>query len=225
MNQLHALVVTGGPPPPHTLSEHIPRHDFVVAADSGLEIAHSLGLRVTHAIGDMDSVNPEMLAELERTGAVVQRVPQDKDQVDTELAIVFARTLGAEVITVITGGGGRLDHQLGVLSVLTHPILNGCEVHALWDTARVRVLRGPETATLTGDPGSLIGIVASNGVTRGITTSGLRWPLTEEDLESHSTRGVSNQLVTDSATITVQSGFLFVIQPHAHSAEPSRGKN
>lgn len=218
MPELHALVVAGGPSPDPSLSGALPHHHLVVAADSGLDNALALGLRVTHVIGDMDSVDPSSLAVAERDGAVVQRVPHDKDQVDTELAILFARTLGATAITLITAGGGRLDHQLGVLSALTHPILNGCEVHTLWDSARVRVLNGPEIARISGEPNSLVGLVAMNGVARGITTTGLRWSLQDEDLESHSTRGVSNELVGDGATIKVRSGHLFVIQPHAHGS-------
>ena len=216
MPELHALVVAGGQRPHRALVDALPHHHLVVAADSGLDHARELGLRVTHVIGDMDSVDPLSLAEAEREGAVVQRVPHDKDQVDTELAILFARTLGATAITLITAGGGRLDHQLGVLSALTHPLLNGCEVHALWDQARVRVLHGPESATITGEPNTLVGIVAMNGPARGITTTGLRWALTEEDLESHSTRGVSNELIANEATIEVRAGHLFIIQPHAH---------
>jgi thiamine pyrophosphokinase len=197
----------------------MPLHTLVVAADSGLEVARALGLTVSHVVGDMDSVDPYVLARAEEDGTVVQRVPHDKDQVDTELAVLFARTLGASAITLVTAGGGRLDHQMGVMSALTHPILKGCEVHALWDTARVRVLNGPETATITGAFGSLVGLVAVNGPAHGITTTNLRWPLTEEHLESHSTRGVSNEMVSTQATVSLHSGHLFVIQPHAYVEE------
>ena len=212
----HAIVVAGGHHPPRSLARHVPQHDLVVAADSGLDVALALGLVVTHVVGDMDSVDPQSLARAEASGAVVQRVPHDKDQVDTELAVLFARTHGASTITLITAGGGRLDHQMGVMSTLTHPVLAGCEVHALWDTARVRVLNGPETATITGEPGSLVGLVAVNGAALGITTSNLRWPLVDEHLEAHSTRGVSNEMTDVQATVALRAGSLFVIQPHAH---------
>jgi thiamine pyrophosphokinase len=215
----HAIVVAGGLRPPQWLKAHLPVHDMVVAADSGLEVALELGLSVTHVVGDMDSVNPDALARAEANGAIVQRVPHDKDQVDTELAVLFARTLGASTITLVTAGGGRLDHQMGVLSTLTHPILGGCEVHALWDTARVRVLNGPETATIIGAPGSLVGLLAVNGPAQGITTSNLRWQLTDERLESHSTRGVSNEMTDSHATVSLRSGHLFLVQPHAHTPE------
>ena len=213
----HAIVVAGGHHPPRSLARHLPRHDIVVAADSGLDVALALGLGVTHVVGDMDSVDPQSLARAEATGAVVQRVPHDKDQVDTELAIMFARTLGASIITLITAGGGRLDHQMGVMSALTHPVLAGCEVHALWDTARVRVLNGPEAATISGEPGSLVGLVAVNGAATGITTTNLRWPLDDDQLEAHSTRGVSNEMIGAQATVALRAGSLFVIQPYAHT--------
>jgi len=192
-----------------------------VAADSGLEVALALGLTVTHVVGDMDSVDQALLARVESTGVVIQRVPHDKDQVDTELAVLFARTLGATTITLVTAGGGRLDHQMGVMSALTHPILNGCEVHALWDTARVRVLNGPEHATITGEPGSIVGLVAVNGTAHGITTTNLRWPLVDEHLESHSTRGISNEMTDTTAGVSLRAGHLFVVQPHAHVEESS----
>lgn len=214
-----AIVVAGGLHPPVSLAAHLDPHDLVVAADSGLEVALALGLTVTHVVGDMDSVDPTVLAHAESSGAIVQRVPHDKDQVDTELAVLFARTLGATSITLLTAGGGRLDHQMGVMSALTHPILNGCEVHALWDTARVRVLNGPEHATITGEPGSIVGLVAVNGAAHGITTTNLRWPLDDESLESHSTRGISNEMAGTVATVSIRAGHLFIVQPHAHAGE------
>jgi thiamine pyrophosphokinase len=217
----HAIVVAGGLHPPTSLASHIGRHDLVVAADSGLEAALALGLTVTHVVGDMDSVDPTVLARVESTGVIVQRVPHDKDQVDTELAVLFARTLGATTITLITAGGGRLDHQMGVMSALTHPILNGCDVHALWDTARVRVLNGPDNATIAGAPGSIVGLVAVNGAARGITTANLRWPLVDDDLECHSTRGISNEMTDTTASVSLRAGHLFVVQPHAHVEESS----
>jgi thiamine pyrophosphokinase len=216
-----AIVVAGGLHPPASVGTTVGPHDLVVAADSGLEVALALGLTVTHVVGDMDSVDQALLARVESTGVVIQRVPHDKDQVDTELAVLFARTLGATTITLVTAGGGRLDHQMGVMSALTHPILNGCEVHALWDTARVRVLNGPEHATITGEPGSIVGLVAVNGTAHGITTTNLRWPLVDEHLESHSTRGISNEMTDTTAGVSLRAGHLFVVQPHAHVEESS----
>lgn len=213
-----AVVVVGGVPPRHELAALLPPADLVVAADSGLHGALALGLVVDVVIGDMDSVDADVLAAAESRGVAVQRVPHDKDAVDTELALLTAVAQGARRIVLVTGGGGRLDHQMGVLAALVHPGLAGCEVHALWDTARVRVMRGPETATITGTAGSIVGIVPAAGAARGVTTAGLRWSLADEDLEAHSTRGVSNEMLAETATVAVRSGYLHVVQPHAVGA-------
>jgi thiamine pyrophosphokinase len=119
---------------------------------------------------------------------------------------------------LVTGGGGRLDHQLGVLSVLQHPALKDCEVVALWDTARLQLLRGPGLCTIDGKVGDVVGLVAQSGVATGVTTNGLKWVLNDGVLEAHSSRGVSNELTATTATISIASGQLFVIQPNAMEA-------
>jgi thiamine pyrophosphokinase len=49
-------------------------------------------------------------------------------------------------------------------------------------------------------------------------TDGLKWALNEGTLEAHSSRGVSNELVATTATISLAHGQLFVIQPNALEA-------
>lgn len=155
-----ALVVIGGLPPKRSVVQHLPRYDFVIAADSGLHAAIDLGLRVTAVVGDMDSVDPAVLAVAEVTGSEIERVPRDKDNTDTELALLTAVARGARRITLITGGGGRLDHQLGVLAVMQHPALAECSVQAfgtrpscIWFVARARSkLLAPSAASLASRP-------------------------------------------------------------------------
>jgi thiamine pyrophosphokinase len=43
----------------------------------------------------------------------------------------------------------------------------------------------------------------------------LRWPLDEEVLEPDSTRGVSNELTGERATVTVRQGSLLVVHEPA----------
>lgn len=210
-----AIVVAGGAPPHPGLRRMLPDHELVVAADSGLHGARALGLEPHVVIGDMDSVDPDALESAERGGAAVQRVPHDKDAVDTELALHAAVSRGARRIVLVTGGGGRLDHAVGVLNCLLHPLLAGREVHALWGDARVRVLHGPERAEIRGPIGSTVGLLAAGGDAHGVATDGLRWPLDGDDLPAHSTRGVSNELASNVATVSLRAGRLLVIQPAA----------
>jgi thiamine pyrophosphokinase len=190
---------------------------LVIAADSGLHGAIDLGLRVNVVIGDMDSVDKAVLAAVEANGTTVTQLPRDKDSTDAELALLKAVEMGATKIVLITKGGGRLDHELGVFAVLQNPNLRHCTIEALWDNSILHLIHGPASVTITGKVGSNVGLIAAGGSASGISTAGLKWALANESLAPHSSRGISNQLTEETATISVQTGSLFVVQSSALS--------
>lgn len=212
---LATIVIIGGQPPISAVTDSLPAYDFVIAADSGLHGAQALGLTVDVVIGDMDSVDESLLDEAELGGVIVKRAAQDKDATDTELALLYAAERGAKYIVVVTGGGGRLDHQIGVLNVLLHPRLVDIKVEMFWDTAQVLLLRGPGTAVIRGLHGETVGLLPIGGDAIGITTDGLAWPLELESIPNYSTRGVSNELVGNLASISLTLGHLLIVRPHA----------
>ena len=212
-----AIVVLGGTPPTRAIRQHIPAHQLVIAADSGLHGAIDLGLRVNVVIGDMDSVDKAVLAAVEANGTTVTQLPRDKDSTDAELALLKAVEMGATKIVLITKGGGRLDHELGVFAVLQNPSLRHCTIEALWDNSILHLIHGPASVTITGKVGSNVGLIAAGGSASGISTAGLKWALANESLTPHSSRGISNQLTEETATISVQTGSLFVVQSSALS--------
>ena len=135
----HMLVVTGGPPP--TNPGPLPRHNLVIAADSGAEHAPALGLTVDVLVGDMDSVDPTLLADLETAGCRIERHPVDKDETDLELALGAAIRLGASSVTVITSAGGRPDHAM--VNALTASADRWADllIDLRIDSSRARVIR------------------------------------------------------------------------------------
>ena len=217
ISSITAVVVLGGNPPTRAIKQHIPAHQLVIAADSGLHGAIDLGLRVNVVIGDMDSVDKAVLAAVEANGTTVTQLPRDKDSTDAELALLKAVEMGATKIVLITKGGGRLDHELGVFAVLQNPNLRHCTIQAMWDNSMLHLIHGPAAVTIIGNLGSNVGLIAAGGEASGITTSGLKWSLANESLAPHSSRGISNQLTEETATISVQTGSLFVVQSSALS--------
>jgi thiamine pyrophosphokinase len=218
MNQhspITAIVVLGGNPPTRAIKQHIPAHQLVIAADSGLHGAIDLGLRVNVVIGDMDSVDKAVLAAVEANGTTITELPRDKDSSDAELALLKAVEMGAQKIVLITKGGGRLDHELGVFAVLQNPGLRNCAIQAMWDNSILHLIHGPAAVTISGKLGSNVGLIAAGGSALGITTQGLKWTLANETLTPHSSRGISNQLIEETATISLQAGSLFVVQSSA----------
>ena len=217
IGSITAVVVLGGTPPTRAIKQYIPAHQLVIAADSGLHGAIDLGLRVNVVIGDMDSVDKAVLAAVEANGTTVTQLPRDKDSTDAELALLKAVEMGATKIVLITKGGGRLDHELGVFAVLQNPSLRHCTIQAMWDNSMLHLIHGPAAVTIIGNLGSNVGLIAAGGEASGITTSGLKWSLANESLAPHSSRGISNQLTEETATISVQTGSLFVVQSSALS--------
>jgi len=212
---MHALVIAGGDAPA-PIDATLAAAPLVIAADSGVGHALALGLAVDLVIGDLDSAVPDDVARAASSRARVDHFPADKDATDLELALDAARARVATSVTVLGIGGGRLDHLLANLLLLTHDAYAGLTVDALDGATWVRVVR--TSRTLPGPIGSTVTLLPIGGPARGVRTTGLRWTLTDAALVPASTLGVSNEIVESPATVSVREGVLLAIQPTAGAA-------
>jgi thiamine pyrophosphokinase len=207
---MRALVIAGGDAP-LPIEAELASAPLVIAADSGVSHALALGLRVDLVIGDLDSAEPAHVERAAAGGARIDRHPVDKDATDLELALDAARALGAREITVLGAGGGRLDHLLANLLLVTHDAYSDLAIDALVDDTRVTVVRGERA--IVGPIGGTVTLLPIGGTASGVTTTGLRWTLTDAELLAASTRGVSNEIVASPAIVRVGRGVLLAIQP------------
>ena len=202
-----AIVLSGGDGAP---SSPLPSASLVVAADSGLALAEALRLDVDLIVGDMDSVDLDLLAAYEAAGVAVERHPVDKDASDLELALHAAIERGADRIVVAGGGGGRLDHLLANAALLAS--LEDIDVSWFVGDDVAHVVRS--SCVIPGSPGDIVSLLSVAG-TPSVTTSGLRWRLNDEELETGSTRGISNEITFSPAKITVHGGALLAVHRSA----------
>jgi thiamine pyrophosphokinase len=209
------VIVGGGGPPSGSGARALAARGAgaaaVIAADSGLEPVLKLGLEVTAVVGDMDSVDPGVLAAATDAGIPIERHPEAKDATDLDLALDAALARHPERIVVVTGAGDRLDHTLSLAQLLASPRTAGVEVEAWIGNAYLSVIR--DETVLRGAPGDLVSLVPLNGPARGVVTDGLLYPLRGEDLPLGSTRGVSNELAAPEASVRLRSGVLVAVQP------------
>jgi len=238
-----ALVVAGGDRPPPNILSVLPPLALTIAADSGVDHARSLDLPVDVVLGDLDSASDAAIEWARGRGAEIEKHPADKDQTDLELALAKAARWiedqdreqhgdeSVDELVVIGLDGGRIDHWLANLMTLAGPYTASVTTTAYLGRCRVSVVR--DHRELWGRPGELVTLLAVGGPADGVTTSGLVYPLSNERLEATSARGVSN--VFDavsarrsagrenggengglmSATVTVTTGVVFALQPHA----------
>ncbi|MFI5953526.1 thiamine diphosphokinase [Cryptosporangium sp. NPDC051539] len=205
------IVVAGGEPPVATALAGLPPGAFVVAADSGVDGAHGIGLRVDLAVGDFDSASAGAAGRVVDAGGRVEQYPTAKNATDLEIALDAALDRSPERIVVLGGAGGRFDHWLAVAFLLASPLYASVDLQARWAEATVTVVR--RSAELTGQPGDVVTLLPVHGTAGGIRTEGLEYPLRDEDLPPGTTRGVSNVLLGTGATVSVRSGVLLAVQP------------
>jgi thiamine pyrophosphokinase len=192
---------------------------FVVVADGGLRLAEALGFTVDRWVGDGDSVDPTRLASLQAAGVPCRLEPADKDQSDTELALLDALDEGATEITLLgVLGGPRFDHAIANVGLLAHQALEGRTARLLADDARVSLIRAPEPdggpvdRSLPGTVGDLVSLLPLGDDVQGVTTRGLQFPLRDEALPAGPARGLSNVRVVPNAGVAVRSGLLLVVE-------------
>ncbi|MBI5156827.1 MAG: thiamine diphosphokinase [Acidimicrobiia bacterium] len=206
------VILTGGSGAP-TMA--LPHPDLVIAADSGLHLAASLGLVVDLVVGDFDSVQPDAVAAAVRDGVELESHPADKDATDLDLALEAAGRRGA-TRTIVVGGAGddRIDHVLANAGVIAAQRHIGVGPEWWVGPARVWPVRGRQV--ITGNAGDTVSIIPVDGEVV-VSTTGLRWPLHAEPLGFGSSRGVSNQMIAAEATVEIHSGVALV----AHLEEAS----
>lgn len=217
-----AVVVAGGGPPAPGAVDAVPPGALVVAADSGLDHALALGLAVDVVVGDLDSVSAAGLEAAAAAGTRVERFPEAKDATDLELALDRAVAAGARRVVVLGPDGGRLDHVLATATLLAAPRYAAVAVEARLGPARLAVVRPGARATLTGRPGELVTLLPVHGPAAGVVTEDLLYPLRDEDLPPGSSRGVSNEMVGETAAVSLRAGVLLAVQPGGLGTHSSR---
>jgi thiamine pyrophosphokinase len=181
----------------------------IIAADGGLSHIQSLGLIPNLLIGDLDSVTVEQILWAREVGAEVSQFPISKDETDLELALLAASNMGCQKLIIVGALGGRLDQTLSNIFLLHLPDL--ADLDARIDDGKEEVILVRNSVHLTGKPGEIVSLLPLSPIVRGITTIGLQYPLQDESMVFYRSRGVSNIMVAETASVEVLSGILICI--------------
>ena len=214
------IVFLGGPDGGEQRALDLPVPSLVIAADSGLHRAEALGVKVDWVVGDLDSVDPHRLERAQDVGTAVRRFPSDKDATDAELALDLAResvagwsdTTARPLLVVVAGVSGRFDLLLADTLLLAGPFTEPFDVVGHFGEATIHVVRPGRPVILTGEVGEQVSLLPVGGSATGVRADGFRWALVDAALTSGTTRGVSNELLADRATVSTAEGTLLVLQ-------------
>lgn len=183
--------------------------DLVIAADGGLLHLEDAGLVPHILLGDFDSLPAPMLQKLKKNKniEIIGFLPE-KDYTDMELAIDLALERGATDISLAGASGARLDHTIANVHLLYKILKSGAE-GCIEDENNQIFLIG-DSITLYKRDKFKVSLVPLPPCVKGITTSGLLYPLADETLVFGTGRGISNEFVADKATVSIKEGLLLV---------------
>ena len=187
--------------------------DLLIAADSGARSLLRLGLSPQLVVGDLDSIDAATLERLRGQGVTVEVHPVRKDRTDTHLALLAALERGADDIALLGAlGGTRPDHGMANILLLRNYAFAAVRLRLIEGRAETHVVR--EALELRGAPGDYVTLLALTEEVRGVTTEGLEWEVRDFTLHQGESLGVSNQLVSTYARVTIGKGVLLVAHLH-----------
>ena len=204
-----AIIFTGGGGPDSLPADLLEQGDYLIAADSGYDMARQLGVSVQYVIGDFDSTQ---FAE-EALALDHERHSVDKDHSDTYLAIEKGLKHSDGEYILVGGGGYRLDHLLQTYSLFSH-----FGPPKLWFTRyETNILVPIHTCFEALAKGSTVSLYPATLEGKALVDAkDLKWPLVSYPM-SFSSFSLSNACTGESLEVSVEGSPIFVSFPVARS--------
>lgn len=182
------LILTGYIPNIENIEINKNEFDFIIAADKGYEYSAKIGIHPDLIIGDFDTaVSPTFVGE--QTKLIT--LPAEKDMTDTEAALDIAATKQPSSITILGGLGGRFDHTMGNISLLSKydlPI-------TIRDEKNSVILLRPGRYFVAKNEYKYISLVPFTPSVSGLSIKGAKYSLNNAELTHDNTLGISNEII------------------------------
>ena len=208
---MKSYIFIGGEVDKSALESTISENALVIAADSGYDNAKKLGCaeRCDFIVGDFVSTKEKAFC----SRAKIVRVPAEKDETDTQLAINIAIENEADEIYIIGGLSGRLDHTLSNLYLIE--ALTNCGIYAcICDGKnRVRYLKERSSLLVPKSEYKYFGLIPTDKEAKGVSIKGAKYPLENAKLTKNDPSfAISNEVTENFAMVSIKKGGLFVIE-------------
>lgn len=179
---------------------------FVICVDGGYRHTERLGISADLWIGDNDSLMSDSI-----NAAEIKRYNSDKDKTDTNLAIDEAIERGFKSAVIFGGTGGRIDHEFSHLCLLKYALLRGLKCRIVNEKNEITMIN--DRAELVPNGKKYVSFFPFGNDVCGLTISGLKYSLEDENLKIEDVRASSNEFtdINGKAEVKIRSGFLLII--------------
>lgn len=190
-------------------------YDQVIAADAGLETVKRLGLKPTQVVGDLDTVRQSVVSEyLGQEGVSFEIHRPEKDETDTELALLSALRCGCREADILGALGGRMDHGLGNIQLLYYFYRRGLRASIYDPQNRIYLLEGEKRFSRRDVYGTYISFLPMTEKVEGLTLRGFKYPLEDQTVVKGTTLCISNELAEEEGIARLRTGTLICVECH-----------
>lgn len=199
------IIFAGGKPESRLPNGLDTENAYIIAADSGYKLCKKFGITPDLAVGDFDSLMfiPDDCEQM--------TFPKEKDDTDLMLAIKQAIERGCTDITILGALGGRFDHTFANIQTLAYIRTQGAWGRILTNYEEI-ILVSPGKYSVSVDEKCSLSLFSYSQSVKGLTVSGVKYPLENAELTNIFPLGVSNDVVGDKADISFDEGLLLIIQ-------------
>lgn len=74
------------------------KYDYIIGADGGCNHLYKMGIIPQYIIGDLDSINKELVDYYKSKNVLFKTYPSRKDETDSEICVYLAKELKAKKI-------------------------------------------------------------------------------------------------------------------------------
>lgn len=200
------VIVGGAPIGEYKRIENLLKDDdYIIVCDCGLDHVETLGIKADLIVGDFDSHQ----VPATKTETIV--LPCKKDDTDTVFAVKEAIKRGFEEFLIIGAIGGRFDHSLGNISILTRLHRLGKKAIIADDYSLMEMVS--DKPVFIEDSYSYFSLLNVTGTAKGITIENAEYNLNNAEITCEYQYGVSNEVVKGcTARVIVDEGELLLIK-------------
>lgn len=176
---------------------------FIVGVDYGAYELANKQVKMDLAIGDFDSVTKSEFELIEKFAAKIIKLSVDKNETDSEAAIMYCKDNGFTDITVYGDIGKRLDHLLVNIKLVE-------KYNVTYKDAYNKVKSYPVGEHKIKNDYDILSLITREDCL--LSLKGCLYELEKVTLNYFDTYMSSNKIIEDYAQLNVYSGVITIIQ-------------
>lgn len=190
-------------------------YDRVIAVDAGLAVLRHLHLIPDEVVGDLDTVDPRLIEEYRELPRVEFEIHKpEKDETDTELALLSAARAGCDQVDILGALGGRMDHALGNIQLLYQFFRQGMDISIYDAKNRIYLIEGRKKFKKQALYGKYISFLPLTEAVEGMTLRGFKYPLNHRTIQMGTSLCISNELKKEEGILELDHGVVICVESH-----------